>query len=392
MIKFHLYHHYYRIKLRTLILVFVSLLAVGTLFITLSSGNKEDNNSVHVSEDITKTGQEEEDTYTKKEDLIPKKEEKTQIYKEEITLTFCILPYPLSKKNSELLRDKYFFTFSSWLLTAPTTKLYIMMPREEFDPDLILLPTIEKLLGPNRILFGPDVETDEDGVPYIDDWFINGLDNTNSSVLCWINADIIIPNGWYQRIQFLYDHFHNIDQQISVISRRCDFDFESNTASELYRRIKSYADFRNVSDVWPPDYDEISKERKLHTSWGIDFFLVSREPMQINFDDIPHFHMGKYRWDPWITGWLREHMPLITLGDEFCTYHMNHVPKDRQTTDVKVKENLEMAARHKKYNVPNGLASYMLRGRGLFKKNENTSIAKLPDFVPPCNAPSTGTH
>jgi hypothetical protein len=140
-------------------------------------------------------------------------------------------------------------------------------------------------------------------------------------------------------------------------------------------------------DVPQIDFDAITASRMLHSTWGIDFFLVSKEPMQINFDDIPRFHRAKYRRDPWITGWLREHVPLITLGDDFCTYHMSHVPKDRQMEDVKVKENFEAARRAGGYKVPNGLASFYLRGRHLFKKNESVPLDTIPDWIPETNAP-----
>jgi hypothetical protein len=148
-----------------------------------------------------------------------------------------------------------------------------------------------------------------------------------------------------------------------------------------------YAAVTSDPSSWPPDFDAIAANRTTHTTWGIDFFLVSREPMQINFDEIPPFHMGKYRWDPWITGWLRAFMPLVTLGDDFCTYHFSHVPKNRQMDDIKVKENFEIARRTGNYNVPNGLASFSLRGRYLFQKHNPTPLAQIPDSVPPGNAP-----
>lgn len=301
-----------------------------------------------------------------------------------VSLTIVALPYPV---RSEKLRNKYFLTFCSWLLTSPRTKIQIMMPPYEFDPDGMILPTLESLFGKNRIVFAPSIDTDEDGVPFIDEWFIKGIDSADSDLVCWINSDIIIPAGWFPRIEYLYHYFHTRDQQIAVISRRCDFWYSPEDAENVYEKIKAYANDNSLKNIWPPDFDKISESRDLHSTWGIDFFLVSKDPMQINFDDIPPFHMGKYRWDPWITGWLRKHMPLITLGDDFCTYHMNHVPKERSPSDVKCKENFEHARRHGGYNVPNGLASYYLRGRKLFQKNNPVALDRIPDWIPKSNAP-----
>jgi hypothetical protein len=257
-----------------------------------------------------------------------------------------------------------------------------MLPFSEFDPNLTLMPVLEHRFGRDRIHFGPSIETDEDGVPFIDDWFIKGLDSAETDLVCWINSDIILPRGWFPRIHYLHKHFHSQEQQIAVISRRCDFEFSDETAAKIYLEYS-----KQPNHVWVPDFDKIAEARSLHSTWGIDFFLVARDPMQINFDDIPPFHMGKYRWDPWITGWLRNHMPLITLGDDFCTYHLNHVPKDRQMDDIKVKENFESAKRNGGYKVPNGLASYYLRGRFLFKKNTPEPLDTIPDWIPEPNAP-----
>jgi len=255
-----------------------------------------------------------------------------------------------------------------------------MMPRAEFDPDLMILPLLESMFGRSRIIFCSSIDVDENHRPYIDDWFIKGLDSAKTDLVCWINSDIITPRGWFPRIEYLYDYFHRQDQQIAVISRRCDFPFSETQAQTVWDEVSK--------TLQSPDFDKLAENRSTHSTWGIDFFLISREPMQINFDDIPPFHMGKYRWDPWITGWLRNHMPLITLGDDFCTYHMNHIPKDRQMEDVKVKENFEAARRAGGYKVPNGLASFYLLGRNLFEKNRAEPLDVIPHWIPEANAPS----
>jgi hypothetical protein len=66
---------------------------------------------------------------------------------------------------------------------------------------------------------------------------------------------------------------------------------------------------------------------------------------------------------------------------------MNHIPKDRQMDDVKVKENFEAARRNGGYKVPNGLSSFYLRGRELFQKHELKPLDRIPDSIPPSNAP-----
>ena len=302
-----------------------------------------------------------------------------------LSLTIICLPYPVKDNHT---RNRYFITMSSWLLTSPSTNIMILMPPYEFDPNGLLVPILEDLFGKGRIIYGPSLETDEDGVPYIDEWFIKGLDASSTEIVCWINADIITPKGWFPRIKYLYDYFHSRNKQFAVISRRCDFDYPENIAQNVFLNISKYLENpQENQDIWPLDYDEIAKFRRLHSPWGIDFFLISKEPMQINFDDIPAFHLGRYRWDPWICGWLKSHMPLITLGDDFCTYHLNHVPKNRQMQDIKVKENHEIGRRNKNYNIPNGLSSYYLKGRYFYQRDVKIPLSKIYDSIPLANAP-----
>lgn len=391
--------------------------------------------------------------------------------KEDPFLLFCICPYPLN--NDINRRDRYFVSFSSWLLTSPKTKILIMMSPTEFDPNDLLISSLEKIFGRGCIIFtSKTIESDEENIPFIDEWFINGLDysmEAGASLVCWINADIITPKGWFPRIQFLYDHFSNRNHehqsslmfwkrnrehiQFSAISRRCDFNVSDDELSHFFSHFSSYSSddvwsndysydpdentFPNFNETfvkkWPPNYDAFATKRARHSQWGIDFFLFSlsyentnklksdflsafREVFLLNIDEIPAFHMGRYRWDPWITGWILEKTPLVTLGDAFCTYHINHRPTGRHPHSPKVKENLELGARNQRFLASNKNAVFRfgkiekdeiekeLRNRNeidVAKKREKkfeefsrffygpqeSLRAKLPDYVPKANAP-----
>ncbi|OHT16077.1 hypothetical protein TRFO_42080 [Tritrichomonas foetus] len=325
-----------------------------------------------------------------------------QKYDSNISLTFCICPYPV---DTEDRRDRYFITFTSWLSTSPSSKILILMPSFIFDPNNLLLPSLKDIFGSDRILFGPVLETDEDGIPFIDDWFIQGLDHSSTELICWINADIITPKGWFPRIQFLYKYFHSRNQQFGVISRRCDFNVTKEDTSFFFSHYSSgfsnfgknhtqklFYDknenvFPNKSDFseWPPNYDYFARFRAIHSIWGIDFFLLSRNSVSLNFDEIPPFHMGRYRWDPWITGWLNNNVQLTTLGNDFCTYHINHVPTIRNSKRPKVKENLEMAARNGKFLASNGEANFHFEERAFYRGN--IKICDIPNYIPKENAP-----
>jgi hypothetical protein len=286
------------------------------------------------------------------------------------------------------------------------------MPPSIFDPDRELLGILEDLFGPNRIIFGPLLDTDEKGIPYIDDWYLQGLDLSDTDLVCWINADIIVPKGWLPRVDFVYSRFSRRKSQFAVISRRCDFNLTLDFLSDFFNGIRSLVDtnpdrrpltnysslkteYDEAEDVfaplktlneWPPNYDSIAATRALHTIWGMDTFLVSKRFLQINFDEIPPFHMGRYRWDPWITGWMGAHLPVVTLGEDFCNYHIDHVPTIRDVNRPKVRENIEYGARHHRYLASNGDSAWFFHGR--FLHDQMGGKEKIWDWIPKANAPS----
>ncbi|EAX88589.1 hypothetical protein TVAG_265290 [Trichomonas vaginalis G3] len=283
-----------------------------------------------------------------------------------LSITFCAVPYPVTTKE---LYNLYLITMSSWLTTSHLSKLLILLPQEEFDPNNTIVPELERHFGKNRIFFTEPIDVDSDGVPYIDDWFFKGFDYSQTDYVCWINSDIILPKGWYPRCQFVMDYFYQKNLQAAVISRRCDFNYSLKQKTQI-----------------PIDYDSIAKDRHTHSTWGIDFFLISKKPMQLNIDEIPPFHMGKYRWDPWVAGWLDSHIALTSLGDGFCSYHFNHKPKNRHISDPKVKENYVLAARHNRYSHSNAKAAYKIKKNHLQYKNKIlTSFGKE---MPLDNAPA----
>jgi hypothetical protein len=288
------------------------------------------------------------------------------------------------------------------------------MPPHIFDPERQLLPLLERLFGHDRLLFGRLLDTDEKGIPYIDDWFQQGIELSERSLVVWINGDIIIPKGWFPRVKFVYDRFSGIDRQFAVLSRRCDFNVSLENLSNFFDRVSELAADHSVESPltdysflkshyfdsnedtfgsvfnaakWPPDFDALAGTRALHTTWGMDTFVISTNVMELNFDEMPPFHMGRYRWDPWIAGWLGAQIPVTTLGDDFCTYHIDHTPTIRDVSRPKVRENIEYGARCNRFLASNEDSEFYFEGRGFFERKGRLVLEKIPDSIPKGNAP-----
>ena len=256
------------------------------------------------------------------------------------SITFCIVPMILSEKDivkRPHIVPTYLATFTSWLSTNYNSKILSLIPRNKFDPNDLIVGYIEKVFGKNRLYFiepENEIETDEDGLPFIDDWFIKGYDyvkqNNLSDMICYINSDIIIPKYWYEQTNFLYSYFKDSIPYL-LLTRRCNINFNFNF-SNSYDLINF---FHNYS------YENYISKKDLYSIGGIDLFLFPINSFSyFNIDDIPPFLMSKYKWDPWIVGWLFKQIYLIFLGSNFCVFHINHkfIPNDI-TLDLKIKFN-----------------------------------------------------
>ena len=240
------------------------------------------------------------------------------------SITFCFVPMPIT--TSTLIKrphivPTYLAAFSSWLSSNSNSKILSLIPREEFDPKDLVLTYIEQTFGKDRFYFTDaenSIETDNDGLPFIDDWFVKGYDyvkqNNLSDMICYINSDILIPQYWYEKTNFLYTYFKNKFPFI-VFTRRCDTEFVFNFSSP-YDIMKT---FQNYS------YEKHVSKKILYSISGIDLFLLPMDSFSyLNIDEIPPFLMSKYRWDPWMVGWFLRNINIIFLGSDFCIYHVNH--------------------------------------------------------------------
>jgi hypothetical protein len=196
----------------------------------------------------------------------------------------------------------------------PFTDPHIAMIQRNAIKSWTLLPDVEViLLGEEHGLtetareFGvkhiPHVARNESGVPLISSMFQLARENSNSDLLCIINADMILMPDFVeaarrsglQRGEFV------------LLSQRWDYD------------ITSPIDF---STGWETQLREsVRKQNQLHRPAGSDFFLFPKTTYQ----DIPDFIIGRAGWDNWMIYKARkEGWPVIDCTPSIMIVHQNH--------------------------------------------------------------------
>jgi hypothetical protein len=196
----------------------------------------------------------------------------------------------------------------------PFTDPHIAMLQRNAIKSWALLPDVEvillgeetglaeaaKELGVKHI---PNVAHNESGTPLISSMFQLTRENSNSDLLCIINADMILMPNFVdaaRRSRMLRDKY-------VLLSQRWDY--------EIARPI-------DFVDGWVPQLKEdVRKQNQLHRPAGSDFFLFPKSC----YKDIPDFTMGRAGWDNWMIYEARkENWAVIDCTPSIMIVHQNH--------------------------------------------------------------------
>ena len=174
------------------------------------------------------------------------------------------------------------------------------------DVDVILLGEEEGLAeaaGEFGVILVPHVARSDSGVPLISSMFQLARENSNSDLLCIINADMLLMPDFFEaarRSRLQRDKF-------VLLSQRWDLD------------VTEPIDF---SDGWEDRQSSIvNRQGSLHRPAGSDFFLFPKPC----YTDIPDFAIGRAGWDNWMIYKARlENWPVIDCTPSIMIVHQNH--------------------------------------------------------------------
>ena len=202
------------------------------------------------------------------------------------------------------------------LFSAPKafTTLHIAMIQRNAVRSWTLLPDVEViLLGEETGLAEaarelsvkhiPDVKCNENGTPLISSMLQLASKNSNSDLLCIINADMILMPDFLEaarRSRRLLDNF-------VLLSQRWDLDI-----TQPIEFVEGWQDQLQST---------VQRQGSLHRPAGSDFFLFPKNCYQ----DIPNFTIGRAGWDNWMIYKARtERWPVIDCTPSVMIIHQNH--------------------------------------------------------------------
>ena len=270
-------------------------------------------------------------------------------------ITYITVPRSFINEDQ---RNKYELVISSWLSSSPKSKVILYAPEDEIDTTGKLQKDLIELFGENRVFYKGYIKSDQDGVPYVDDWFRRGIDDATTKYVCFINTDILLSSQWLRRVKQVYKVFKETDPLV-LINQRIDFDLHTNTKHLKYNASNFLEEIDNIVENSP---------KEEHPPTGMDTFTFKKDPLPFNVDTIPPFIVGRYNWDNWMVGYLNTIAKTVSFNIDPPIYHINHIRHDFDTSDPRVAANDLLRKMHYDYFASNTEATYSIKNGILYSK------------------------
>jgi len=205
-------------------------------------------------------------------------------------LTFFTIPKPFEGHIGVIQRN----AIMSWGLLEPTCEIILL-------GDEVGAAEAAKEFGAVHL---PMVRCNEYGTPFLNSVFELAIYGSKHSMLCYINADIILMSDFMQA----FDQVKGLDP-ILMIGKRWDLD------------VQEYIDFSNPG--WEKGIRSLASEKgDLRPSTWIDYFVFNRG---LWGDSIPPFVVGRTSYDRWLIYHARkEKVPIIDATPSVMVIHQNH--------------------------------------------------------------------
>jgi hypothetical protein len=149
----------------------------------------------------------------------------------------------------------------------------------------------------------PNVKRNDNGTPLISSMFQLARENSNSELLCIINADILLMPDFVEAARTS----HLLRDKYVLVSQRWDLDVTQplDFSPGWQNRLRS----------------AVHGQGQLHRPAGSDFFLFP----QSCYTEIPAFTIGRAGWDNWmIYKARREGWAVIDCTPSVMIVHQNH--------------------------------------------------------------------
>ena len=174
------------------------------------------------------------------------------------------------------------------------------------DVDILLIgddPGVEENAKALGVRYVRDVKRNASGTPMLDDIFRIARENSDSPLLAYVNADIILKRDFVETSRKILDR----EKKFLLVGQRWDLDVQVDL---------------EFPQGWESEFDkDLAARGCRHPAGGSDYFVYPRDI----FTSIPPFAIGRSGWDNWmfyearVKGWK-----LINCSNAINIIHQDH--------------------------------------------------------------------
>jgi hypothetical protein len=174
------------------------------------------------------------------------------------------------------------------------------------DVDVILIgdepgiPEAARELGVKNV---PQVDRDEKGIPLVSSVMEIGHKYTNSPLLCYANADMILMSDLFRATRQVSEQ----KQDFLLVGQRWDLDLPEpmDFSGDWESRLRL----------------DVARRGTFYSPWGIDYFVFPRHL----YTDVPNFTIGRPAWDNWMVYHARTSFGMaIDATRDVLVIHQTH--------------------------------------------------------------------
>ncbi len=174
------------------------------------------------------------------------------------------------------------------------------------DVDILLIgddPGVEENAKALDVRYVKDVKRNSSGTPMLDDIFRIAREESDSPLLAYVNADIILKSDFVEISRKIMGQ----EKEFLLVGQRWDLDVRKDLCFE---------------GDWEKEFDaDLAARGRRHPAGGSDYFVYPRNV----FTSIPAFAIGRSGWDNWmfyearLKGWK-----LINCSKAINIIHQDH--------------------------------------------------------------------
>ena len=150
----------------------------------------------------------------------------------------------------------------------------------------------------------PNIECSDQGTPLLSDLFQQADKRAKYSILTFINADIILPENFFDEIMTVSKCFN----KFLMVGHRWDMDVDD---------IIEFENNNEKNNFW----ERVKINSEKHGCSGIDYFVYKRN----QWEKLPKFIIGRPGFDNWLIWKTRRKLfPVVDGTESIQVVHQNH--------------------------------------------------------------------